>query len=238
MPYLNRFQHLSNTLVSFAKHYQRADYELIIVEDYKNQMSAVEHPNLLSLIEDYEDICDIKLIPYEKNPCYNPAEMFNVGVQAAKHDRIILTNPECYHESNILKGLDKYVKENHNAYIVCSCKSILRQNQIQKVEDLSYTFEMWYVHSKHYDRKLHFCTCIRKNDYLSIGGFDEAYLKGIAYEDADFVNKIKLSDIPIVDADDLVVLHQSHSRHYGSNNYMQLLNINKQYYNTKWNRNE
>jgi len=235
MPYYNRFKHLSNTLVSFKEHYSDLEYEVLIVEDFKNQMDSVEHINLHSLIEEYEDDCNIKVISYDKNPCYNPAEMFNIGVEEAKYDRIVLTNPECFHESNILKGLESYSMSD---YIVCACASVVKQNQVTSIKDFKSMFHMWYIHSQHYPRKLHFCSCISKDNYKAIGGFDEEYLKGIAYEDDDFALKVEQGKINIVHADELIVLHQDHSRQYGNSNYMQLLNVNKAYFNKKWGRND
>lgn len=231
MPYLNRFQHLNNTLWSFEHWYRnRDDYEIIIVEDTKNQMDSVEHMNLLSLIDEFEDLCEIQHLEYSRET-YNPAGMFNLAVDLAKGDRLILTNPECFHENDILGGLDKY---NEDDYIVCACKSVYNQPTIQKFEDMKYDFEMWYVHSVHYDRKIHFCTCISHKNFCKIHGFDTAYLEGIAYEDDDFVKKVEAGGINIVHADELVVLHQAHSRQYGAPNHMELMKKNELIYKRKW----
>lgn len=235
MPYHNRFLHLQNTLVSFKHWYKdRDDFEIIIVEDYKNQMDSVEHLNLLSLIDEYEDLCPIKHIKYSVKECYNPAGMFNLATISADGEYLILTNPECLHEVDILSGLNNLIKENNTRYIVCSCKSIYNQNQIKNLDDLTYTFDMWYVHGEHYPRKIHFCTCISRDVMCAIGGFDEEYMKGIAYEDDDFVKKIEDVKYPIHHADDLVVLHQAHSRYYGNPNQSELMKVNELYYKSKW----
>lgn len=236
MPYYRRFSHLQNTLVSFEYHYgERDDFEIIIVEDYKNQRDSVEHLNLLSLIDEYDEL-NIRHIKYDKD-CYNPAGMFNLAAVAAKGEYLILTNPECFHESDILGGIDQLLRIDANRYIICSCKSIFNQNQVEDFEDLKYTFDMWFVHGEHYPRKIHFCTCILKDAMIMLGGFDEEYMKGIAYEDDDFVKKIERSGYPMYHADDLVVLHQHHSRSYGGAKHQQLVKLNKAYFDKKWENN-
>lgn len=239
MPYLHRYQHLKNTLVSFEHHYEdRDDYEIIIVEDLKNYQDVGEHALLQLLIDQYEDVIDIKHIQYTRQNCYNPAEMFNRAVEQAQGEYIVLTNPECYHESDILGGFDKYIEEDPIQYVICACKSIVHVPDVQHFEQIKQAIDqMWYVHSEHYPRKIHFCTCISKENYTKVNGFDTDYLEGIGFEDDDFVKRVETAGITMTHADELVVLHQDHSRSYGVS-HQDLTKINKQIYDNKWRNND
>jgi hypothetical protein len=253
MPYYHRFQHLNNTLVSFRHWYKgRDDYQLFVMEDQKNYLDSLEHMNLVSLVDEFEDI-PIHHLYYGKEEIYNPCEMFNRMVEsvrihlydegirgtdawkkAAKEHFLVLTNPECFHTVDILGGLDGYMAEDPEQYVVCSCKSVYNQNTIEHFEDLKYDIEMWYVHGEHYPRKIHFCTCISLENYDKAYGFDHRYIHGIGYEDDDFVRKVQAEDIKITHADELVTLHQAHSRGYGAPDYTELLKKNEAIYKEKW----
>jgi GT2 family glycosyltransferase len=71
----------------------------------------------------------------------------------------------------------------------------------------------------------HFCSALSKNNYQKIGGFDERYCNGIAYDDNCFYERIRLNGLKIVLRDDLLTYHIEHSRQYISEN-MKLWGIN------------
>lgn len=162
------------------------------------------------------DDYDVVVMPSEyKNPCI----AFNKAAQQASGDYFILTSPECMHETNILKGFDEEFSQ-HDCYVVCACKT--------KIEPY------WYQHSKFNNRMLHFCSCISRKNWLKLNGFCEWFKDGIAYEDDDWLARVKTLNIPIICRDDLVVEHLEHNREYQAN--IEAINKNKEIYNFIWSK--
>lgn len=210
MPYYKRLDHLHNTLISFIHHYEnRDDYEVVIAEDAKNANYMNEHEDLVLLVKEFSEKIKIKHFITETK-AYNPAPFYNEAVRVAKGSFLIITNPECFHKSNILNGLDHSFEKDNDIYVVCACQSVNANLNIKKFEDLKYTFHMWYQHSQHRNVMYHFCTAMSKENYEKLGGFDEEFGQGISCEDIDFIERIKKSSMKIVVRDDLLVYHINH----------------------------
>jgi hypothetical protein len=232
MPYHKRSQQLESTLKSFHHHYQsRNDYEVIIIEDRKNYGDYNEHSALLSILHQYKDV-RCRVILRESDSC-NPASAFNQGAALALGQYLIITNPECVHQVDILGELDKQFEENPYCYVVCSCLAIkdthIRMSRICDVKGV------WYQHSVHRNALCHFCSVISAQQFKSIDGFDEEYDKGMCFEDDDFRNTIQQAGIEIIPMDNLVTVHLSHSKSKPPN-YLKLYLVNKAYYEKKWGR--
>ncbi len=67
----------------------------------------------------------------------------------------------------------------------------------------------WYNHSKYRPNAYHFCTAITKKNMNKLGGFDERFALGIAYDDDELIERVK-SIVEIKFVDDTIVLHQNH----------------------------
>lgn len=216
MPYYKRAS-LISTLISFLHHYtNRNDYEVILIEDIRNFESEEHHGKLLEIISDFKNRLNIKYI-FDGLRSYNPSKKFNMGYVASAGQFIVITNPEVFHESNILLGLDKEFSIDPNLYIVCSCKNVQYENQIfNRFEDCNYRpgLPQWYQHSIEINRLYHFCSAMSREGYKRVGGFDERYCSGIAYDDDCFVARVKANGITIKPVDDLVTIHIDHNRSY------------------------
>jgi len=233
MPYYNR-DCLNITLLSFTILYpQRNDYEVVIVEDQKNINNIEYHNKLLEIIDRYNKIINIKLVANDLNT-YNPARAFNLGVSNASGKYLILTNPECAHIGNILDYADRYMTESIYTVFGCLLVDCANTNETKYDKVIFHSRDFWYQHSLHRNAQYHFCSCILRDLYLKIGGFDEGYSKtgGIGYEDNDFVLTVKRNNIPIKSIDDPYVYHISHEIGYQNRD---LLEINRLYYKKKWN---
>lgn len=239
LPYYKRSKQFQNTLESFIYHYHdRQDFEILIIEDYKNFIEITEHKALVDIIKKYTSRMNISLHLSKNIDTYNPSSSFNQGALLSQGFFLIISNPECFHETNLLKGFDEEInRHGKNIYIICSCLAV--QNiDIKHKELIYYEDEImtnycngWLQHSIYNNRMLHFCTCISKENYLSINGFDENFKNGMAWEDVDFINTIKKSNMTLKLRDDLKVLHQRHNKEYQDK---QLLDINARYYREKW----
>lgn len=232
IPYYNRAGQFHNTLVSFYHHYMsRNDYEIIIAEDSKNITDINLHNQLLEIIEKFKNklsIIKIDISIYTWNPCI----AFNKAAEVASGEFFIITNPECFHMSDILQGFDEEFQKNPNCYILCSC---LNKNKcklfIKRFEDLNGENGSWYQHSIYRNAQFHFCNAISKENWSKIGGFDEDFVRGTSYEDADFRNRIRRISIPIILRDDLLTIHINHTSLWTDS---KLNEINRKIYINKW----
>lgn len=218
-PYCRR-ESLKSSLISFVHHYSnRNDYEVILVEDLANSEEPENHNRLLNIIEEFKDKISIKY-SLDDFRSYNSAKKYNIGYKNSTGQFLILSNPETFHEVNILNGLDEQFSKDPNCYVMCSCLAVNFPKQaIDTFEEYrSCTPTIWYQHSQHNNRMLHFCSALSRENYQKIGGFDEKYCKGIAYEDDSFRHRVLFNNIPIVLRDDLVTLHIEHSRQYLEDN--------------------
>jgi glycosyltransferase involved in cell wall biosynthesis len=226
MPYYNRPE-LVYTLETYADFYSsRKDLEIIIVEDCKNYNDKGLHDSLMSLIDKFKDTLDIKVF-MDPKLSYNPSSKYNLGVQEASGEVIMLTSPEIAHTSNILKTIDKEMRQ--NLYIVCACKAIFMVERWNKFTECLVKFHMWYQHTKYRNACYHFCSFITKLDYTRIGGFNEEFCAGIAYDDDNFIKRVHRAGLLIVPNDDLISVHVEHSRSYdiSPEEYIRLTEVNK-----------
>ena len=235
MPYYNRANQLYNTLGSFLYHYKdRDDFEIIIVEDGKTVKDEQRHNELRTVIACFNLHLNIIHIQTDYKDCWNPAPLFCDAVEESSGEFLVLTNPEIFHKSNILLALDGEFRLNRDNYVVCACENVSIDRYYETVQDMDsfdYKHIMWYQHSVHRNRMLHFCTAISREQYDNIGGFDRRYMYGAGVEDVDFIEKVKDWGIRIVVRDDLVTLHQDHGKAQDIiPNYDRLHNINKNLY--------
>jgi hypothetical protein len=211
-PYLKRAGQLHNTLISFRKFYKRNDYEVVLMEDFKNITDSNEHSALIQVLENFKDI-NIRHLQDFTTGTYGPAIVYNRAAEQALGTFLIITSPECVHMVDILSGLDKEFEINQDSYVVCSCMYRLQCSLfINDLNELGGSDSMWYQHSIHNNRCLNFCTSLSKNNWNKIGGFDPEFAYGKNYDDDAFLLKIKQIKLPIITRDDLLTVHVHHDR--------------------------
>ena len=218
LPYYKRPE-LKSTLVSFVYHYSnRKDYQVMVVEDSKNYEDQESHNQLHNIINEFRGIINIDCI-VDNVVSYCPSRKYNIGFLNTYGQFILLSNPETPHETNILAGLDSEFDSNPNNYIVCSCKNCFLDKPIVDnfQEILNNRIDIWYQHSNIRNKLYHFCSAISRENYIKIGGFDERYMLGMAYDDDSLVERIKRNGINIKTRDDLISIHINHSREYQDN---------------------
>lgn len=182
------------------------DYEIILIDD------ASEIP----LVCDEAKI--IRIEPKDKW-YHNPCIPFNMGFKEATGDIIIIQNPECMHMGDVLK----YASENvHNGlYISFGCYAI-NQDETRSLAKLkpitigNYMFSTkhrngWYNHPIHRPVGYHFCSAITREDLDKVGGFDERYANGVAFDDDAFIREVKRKGISVQITTNPYVIHQFHT---------------------------
>lgn len=217
--YYNRKQQFLKTLETISKSSIK-DFEFIVVDDG----SDVAH-----LLDDVViKYPFIKLIRIEKqNKWYiNSVVPFNIGIKAAKGDIIILQNPECLHTKDILSYVTNHITEENCLSMACysideASTQIINNYEIDLFAFVTTTASItksggfkntWFNHSVINPTGHHFCMALTKKNIQELGGFDERFAHGVAYDDSDLVRRIKRKNLKLVIVDDFPVIHQWHTR--------------------------
>ena len=216
--YYNRKELFYLTLKSISKS-KIKDFELIVVDDGSDDNHRLE-----CYLDEFEFMKIIRVEPKDKwyvNPCVP----FNVGIREALGDIVLLQNPECLHVHDMLSYVMNNIRNNN--YITFSTYSVDQNlnNQIKNIiidnGDVSVLLNGlpqrfvsshvgWYNHSIYRPCYYHFCSAITKKNLDVLGGFDERYAQGIAYDDDEFLERINRLGLNKIIVDDHSVIHQWH----------------------------
>jgi len=190
MAFYNRQKLLDKTLESIDKSLIK-DYELIIVDDASDEPLVCERAHI------------IRIEPKDKW-YHNPCIPFNRGFRAAQGDVIVIQNPECYHVGDILAYVQNNIKR--NLYLAFGCYAIngmetelFHEGKMPDIGDYKFAmnstnkaeYNGWYNHNRHRPVAYHFCSAITREDMFTLGGFDERYAHGVAFDDNEFIRRIK-----------------------------------------------
>lgn len=194
MPFWKRAEALFRTVRSYIDLYSDLDIEIIVVNDGSN-----EKPILPALPPWPINVVDLPLKHYAKNPCVP----INTGVEHAKGDIIILTNPEVVHRQRIIPAMIRELQEaGPTGYVAAAC--------------WDERYSMWLCRSDTKSRgcaklpdnaALHFCSMIYRDFFMEVGGFHNEYRDGQGYEDNDFLWTLHKHGAVFSIRDDLIVEH-------------------------------
>lgn len=211
MPYFHRPEQLKNTLDSYWHWYHKIaeEFEILLIDDG----SPTEEARKLLL---RSGLPHARYVRLDREKRGNPTVPFNMGVEMAKAPIVLLTNPENMHLGPVL--IDAIENTKPNTYRCYACRTI-RQASFTDVMRSPATFTLFgeipggfYQHSRHSNRMIYFCASIEKATYQGVGGIDETYSDGYAWEDSDFVLRMQAANINFEAIDSPEVAHQSHAR--------------------------
>jgi hypothetical protein len=175
-------------------------------------------------------------IPSSERWWVNPCIPYNIGFKHATGDIIIIQNPECLHVGDVISHAVNSI--NDSSYITYSVVAIIDSNvnQMNRIRELRVDklFEQnvnsvidvnhinntdvinknhWYNHPIYRPRHFHFLSAITNDNLKSIGGFNEEYALGAAWDDADFVVRIQRMGLKmfIVPPNVVYGIHQPHN---------------------------
>lgn len=216
--YYNRKELFRKTLLSIARLKYSEDIEFIVVDDGSDEEERIE-----DLVTEFPFLKVIRL--EKKDKWYqNSCIPFNEGFRFAKGDKIIIQNPECYHFDNVIEFTSKHLIEGDYLSFGCfaldkqttdRCKTIYPENSIHDCiahpssQNSTILGNIWYNHSLYKPNAYHFCVALTRTDLDKLQGFDELLALGIAYDDNEFVRRVK-NTLKIKFVDDVIVLHQNH----------------------------
>ena len=217
MAYYNRRRQLEYTLKTIAESRQRANTEIVIVDDF----SSSEH-RLNNLCDQWPQlkitVVEMRQQVDKKNYC-NPCVPYNVGFRASRGDQIVIQNPECCHIGDVLD----YVANNlcDNRYLSfhtygCTKEDLVDLYAGRPVTMFSHSKKArWYNHETERPSAFHFCNAITRNNLKTLNGFDESYSQGHNYDDAELVARVKTLGLTIQYVQTPWSIHQYHPKSYG-----------------------
>jgi hypothetical protein len=173
MPYWNRPRELARSIAAYGKVYPDLDLEFSVADD-----GSAFPP---------EKVANMKIAPLPKKWwALNPCVPINVAIRAASHDVIVLTNPEVEHRERVLdKMLSTLVSEND--YVMTGC----HDDQIGRIAGPGTPRAP--IGGRlpiPPGTELHFCVMFHRALFERAGGFDEAFRRGHACDDNDWLWKL------------------------------------------------
>lgn len=234
MAYRNRKEQLLNTLTSIQMSSVK-DIEVVLVDDASADSIL---PNL----------CTFPFVKYirisSKEKWYlNPCIPYNLALSKCTGDVVIIQNPECVHVGDVLRYVVNNVNESN--YLSISTYALDAINSVRVLpmlkEDL--LFELirtcpqkpfnagigWYNHPTLRPTYYHFCAAITRSNLKKLGGFDERFAEGIAYDDNELVERVKRLGLKMEIPTEVSVIHQFHSKERPTFiQYRNAVNRNKQ----------
>lgn len=227
MAYHNRRSQVINTLKTISNSLHRFALEVIIVDDGSDEENRLESIVGMRGLK----IKIIRVEPEEKT-WHNSCIPYNMGFKHAESDLIIIQNAECLHVGDVVNHVVQNCTDNN--YIAFACYSADKEKSRQiaatdLADTISYIYDIktiinptvdkvpsndcengWYCHSLYNPSAHHFCSAITRKNLDALDGFDERYAAGLAYEDMEFIRRIRATPIRIEFCDHPFVVHQAH----------------------------
>lgn len=211
MAYLDRKDQLLKTLESFRR-YADAGYNfgVVIVDDMSNDDNRLE-----GVIRQYP--FRIKLIRITSKKWINPCIAYNTCINHVPSDTeyLVIQNPEIFHCGDVLGDVLSRLKPGHyKTYSVYNCPDLKFNDEVSGIlkrtgstsstapylhliKQTSRKHQVnpttpWYNHPLHRPNNFHFLSAIHMADFRKVGGFDNAFKDGVAYDDNELLFRIGL----------------------------------------------
>lgn len=252
MSYFNRKELLFATLRSFLSTTTKSkDFEVVIVDDNSNE----EHKLGQSMFTEFPFSVKLISISKEEKWWYCSSIPINMSVQAASGDVIIIQNPECIHVGDVITHAISCCEESDMLSYHCLAANDIETKEILKLDTLNeYNLlncvqnsqsNNWYNHRQHRPKAYHFLSAMKRKAFMEMRGFDERYANGVAYDDDEFIHRVRLKNLNIIFVDYPFCIHLLHENFfYKIPNIKELEEINRSLYNgttlaeNKWIANE
>jgi GT2 family glycosyltransferase len=185
-------------------------------------------------LDDLQSKLNLKIIRIkpENKTWMNSSVPYNIGFKQATGEIVIIQNAECMHMGDIIDYAINNVIENRYISFACYSVDANKLSQIDNIDNgsniINETLKIiepinnrnpiddcengWYNHAKYNANGLHFCAAITKKNLNELGGFDEKYAHGIAYEDNDFMYRILKKGMEVKIIDLPFAIHQAHAK--------------------------
>jgi len=216
-PCYNRAALFKITLETFARQrFPTAAYEILVIDDGSTD-------NLLSLCRTFKEAhglpiryarIDVARVPYSVfswQGANNPAPAQNVGIRAARGERIVLSSPEVAHsQPNNLLRLAIWPLRPMQALVA----DVFDPNLARHPE-----LQGW-IGGGPRQRYLAFLAVFRREDLLRLGGIEERFVEGWGFDDTEFCHRWlhKQHGEYLFTHESVTAVHQPHERPWGLGN--------------------
>jgi glycosyltransferase involved in cell wall biosynthesis len=219
IPTFNRNELLRIGLESISKQEIPCEYEIIILNEYVDDESrnvASKYNARYILTRPNETLNSISW----RCPCI----AINHGVKQAKGEYIIIACPEIWHAFpiNIKNLLDPISKEDK---VVAILKGYDDNGKV--LSSVKSNKPVNYTDLNTLQTEFPFFLAMRKSNFIAIGGYDEDFMKGFAFDDTNFVQRLKNYGCKYITVEGAIV-HLFHPR----------LRYNLDHVKTLWTRNK
>jgi glycosyltransferase involved in cell wall biosynthesis len=252
IPHFERTKLLELNLRTIDSLYADQNVEVIIVDDCSRESMRPVIPLEFKLT--------LRLVQIQDKNGINPCTPFNMGVDHAEGEIIVLTSPEVIHTQSIFEMTPSILEIEYDQYFVVPVFAITDEKinhdlletkehrQIQKIvlsklkefeanlgiNGYSYANDLgaWYSHPVFKDSKLNFLSIISKNSYFNVGGFDPRFRNGTGFDDLDFLRKLQATGFEIIYPESLPAIHLDHEEVSSTSKYKKEINSNNRIYNS------
>lgn len=219
--YYNRKKSLWRTLKTVEKSSFK-DFEFIVIDDASDSSQRVE-----DFVEEFNFVKLVRIEPKDKHHI-NPCIPFNLGFSLVRGDIVIIQAPECLHVGDVLSFVANNSKDNQ--YLVFSCYG-LGKDLSNKLDSSDFTEQSiinvvgdfrarstinvgkndsWIVHPVYRRAHYNFLTSMTTKDLHDLGGFDERFADGYAFDDTEFASRISKKKMDIKFVEKPICIHQFH----------------------------
>lgn len=163
-----------------------------------------------------------------------PGFAFNIGAKKAKGDILVLACAEMLHLNNTVAAILSPFSSQEKIMSIPYGKHDSHGKYLKELESTGQTPNQdTYDSLNDLNTKFPFFLAVKREAYIEIGGYDEDF-RGLAYDDADFVDRLVDSGFKYVQTEGKVV-HLWHSKVEGlrQDNYNFKFNLNKTLYYAK-----
>lgn len=230
MAYWNRKQQLLNTLKSINQYGH--DFKMIIVDD-----ASTDGQDITYLASD-----KIKIVTLKDKWWINPCIPYNIGFSMVDTDIVLIQNPESYHVGDVIGHALEHIQDgvylNYSALALNGRETdkitagqdvneVVAPYMQSSINVVDWDGNGWYNHPVYRQEMFHFCSVITRKDLYDLGGFDERYANGSAFDDNEFLCRIRKRGLRIDMIENPFVVHQAHYPFYPGD-VGELMSINAQ----------
>lgn len=219
LPYYNRKDKIKITLDSYQNFYRGIhDLEIIIVDDGSSEEHKLN--DIVNDYELDIKLINLppKKSKNEVNPCYpynvgvrnsrgnilvlSSPETFhtkNMYIETECFDKLndesyLLLSTFCCTDKQVIKNIinnDFCLNKDTNDLFINGLGEGFLSDGKTKRPNFNNKYGSWYLHSKYKKSDLNFLTCMTRNLYYKMSGFNEKYRNGTGYDDNEFLDRIK-----------------------------------------------
>lgn len=234
VPHRNRVELFERNLQSLLA--QTSTNFEIIVSDTSDDNGKRKLESVVSLYRNKG--LDIKIFYIDNTKCpfshnikmyggnFNPAVQQNVAAKKASGDILVLTSPEVINARTNVQVISEAFTDGKSKFLLGWIDE--RPAHVVPVPEKGITVEeiktlcarsSWgaMCRPERWNSANYFLGCLLKKDFIKIGGIEEKYMAGIAWEDNDFGNRCALNGFPAEFFGDIAGIHLSHPRGYQGN---------------------